>query len=357
MQFDVGILGGGIVGWACADALIRTKPNLRISVFEREQTFGMGATNLAAGGVRAQFGSEINIRLSKFSIDAFERMPQIISFRQHGYLFVAATQASADYLEKINGIQRKCAVDANILSREEVMVIAPYLNTEDILCGSFAARDGYLDPYAVCYHYEKSARKCGVVAQYGYTSELPKCNITIIATGQWSREVGQEFGLEIPITSEKHQLALAGPADNLPIDLPMVVDLDSSFHFRREGDGILIGFNDADSEGSAFDYSFLEKLATPGMHRLPILAELGFDTKKCWAGFYAETPDHHAVIDRIGDVVVCTGFGGHGVMHSPAAGQAVAELVLQDKCETFDLHPLRLSRFEEGDLTHEPMVI
>lgn len=357
VTYDVGILGGGIIGWACADALSRLSPSLRVAVFEKRASFGLGATNLAAGGVRAQFGTEINIELSKFSIDAFLKMPSDIAFRQYGYLFLASNEKSAAYLELVGELQRQCGVKVETLSKQLIEKFAPYLNASDLITGNYSSQDGYLDPYAVCAFFEKSARRRGVTALYNFTGALPECKTLILATGQWSKEVGREIGIEIPIVAEKHQLAIASPASQLPIRLPMVVDLISSFHFRREGDGILIGFNDYESKGDTFDYGFLERLAEPGINRLPILSELGFDTKKCWAGFYAETPDHHAIIDRIGNVIICTGFGGHGVMHSPAAGLAAAELALLGRSKTFDLRALRLSRFNEGNLTQEQMVI
>jgi sarcosine oxidase subunit beta len=92
----------------------------------------------------------------------------------------------------------------------------------------------------------------------------------------------------------------------------------------------------------------------------PTISTIPIDRRKCWAGLYPETPDHHAIVGatpRIGDFIPCVGFGGHGLMHSPAAGKAVSELLDQGECRSFDLHALRPGRFAEGDLTVEPAVL
>lgn len=377
MSFDVAIVGGGVIGWSIARWLKIEKPPLHVCVIEREASFAMGSSGRAAGGVRAQFGTAINIDLSLFSIKAFEQMPKEIGFRQYGYLFVAPNQRTDNYLDSVTKLQRERGVPVQRLSQREVEALAPYLNADDIISGAFAPTDGYLDPYAVCQYYERSARRDGVVALYSTEvvgrddgnlvvrnakgETRVECKVVVLACGHWSRQVGALFDLDLPVQHEKHQLAMTDSAPGMPEKPPMVVDLATSFHFRREGKGLLIGYNDPGGnpreESDAFDYGFLERMAEVGLHRLPMLQSVGVDRKQCWGGFYAETPDHHAIIARVEDIVVCTGFGGHGVMHSPAAGKAAAELILDGSSKTFDLRPLRLSRFVEGDLTMEEMVI
>lgn len=133
---------------------------------------------------------------------------------------------------------------------------------------------------------------------------------------------------------------------------------------RREASGgFVVAWSDPDDPPSwdtTVDPRFLEQLASRVGNRFPVLEDLPLDPRQCWAGLYPETPDHHAVIGRdpfVPALVHCAGFGGHGVMHAPAAGRAVAELVAGGTCHTFDLHPLRPSRFAEGDLVVETAVL
>ena len=144
----------------------------------------------------------------------------------------------------------------------------------------------------------------------------------------------------------------------------MCVDLDTGVLLRREASGgFVVAWSDPDDRPSwetTVDPRFLEQLAQRVGNRFPLLEDLPLDPRQCWAGLYPETPDHHAVIGRAPEVPAllhCAGFGGHGVMHSPAAGRAVAELVTLGACRTFDLHPLRPERFAEGDLVIETAVL
>lgn len=378
---DILIIGGGVIGWSIAYWLKRLQSNLTIVVVDRHESMAQGATGRAAGGVRAQFATEVNIRLSQFSINFFERFESHTgvdpSFHQEGYLFVTATEQGANYLSKTRKIQNALGVDVIELSPEDITRRAPYLNTNDLIAGSFAAKDGYLDPYSVCRGFENTARKNGTIAKYGtevigaqtnnvilqntkgQVDELTAAQI-VLCPGHWADTTASLFDIELPIKKEKHQLAITERLDQLPHKIPMIVDLDTSFHFRREGAGILIGFNDpasAQSEDLNFDFGFLERLAPVAMHRLPSITTTGFDTKKSWTGYYAETPDHHAIIGKVNGIVVACGFGGHGIMHSPAAGIAAAEMILHGESSQLDIHALRPERFAENDLIQESMVI
>jgi glycine/D-amino acid oxidase-like deaminating enzyme len=143
----------------------------------------------------------------------------------------------------------------------------------------------------------------------------------------------------------------------------MSVDLDTGVLIRREAGGFILGYSDPADRPSAedgFDPAFLDAVAARIGNRFPFLAGVPIDQRKCWAGLYPETPDHHAIVDvspRVEALVQCVGFGGHGIMHSLAAGRAVAELLRDGTCTSFDLRPLRLARFREGDLTVEPAVL
>lgn len=382
MTADVVVLGGGVIGWSCAYHILKASPATTVAVVDRAPSAGTGSTGRAAGGVRAQFGTEINISLSLFSIKEFERFHAEIGvdigFRQNGYLFVTSTDAGANHLNEVLVTQLEHGVPVRRLNKKEIQQLAPCVSTDDLKAGSYSPTDGYLDPHSVCVGYEKAAIGLGAVPVYSaspvevtpFEVVIQRCSSTewigagkvVVACGHHTSGL---LARPLPIRPEVHQLALTEPVPGLPNDLPMVVDLDTTFHFRREGEGLLIGFNDEATSGRAddpdstpfFDYGFLERMAEAGLRRLPLLATALFDTRKCWAGFYAETPDRHAIIGEWDDLFVAAGFGGHGVMHAPAAGQAVAELVLRGFCSSFDLHPLRPSRFEQGDLNVEPMVI
>jgi sarcosine oxidase subunit beta len=365
---DVSIIGGGVIGWSIAYHLLNRESKLNVAVFERQRSFGMGSTSLAAGGVRAQFGTTVNIDLALQSIAEFERFPKEIGadigFHQYGYLFVTATSGGLEYQARAAELQRERGVPVRELGPADVRTVAPFLECSDILGGSFSPTDGYLDPYAVCQGYEKAARSLGAQARYGEVFAESEGGITVLAAGHWSNSAGKRFGVELPIRPVRHSLAMTESVGELfPEKLPMVVDRDTSFHFRREGECLLIGYDDKDETPAdedvrpGFDFGFLERLAPVAIHRLPISQQLRFDYKKCWSGYYAETPDKHGIIGEVGGIIAATGFGGHGIMHSPAVGTAVAEIILDGASHTVDVRSLRPERFEEDDLVVEEMTI
>jgi sarcosine oxidase subunit beta len=143
----------------------------------------------------------------------------------------------------------------------------------------------------------------------------------------------------------------------------MVIDMSTGFHFRREGQGILLAWNDPDETPgfkTDFDETFVEKILTRAASRVPCLAEAGVNPRRAWAGLYEMTPDHHAIIGPAPDVqglYFVNGFSGHGVMHSPASGHITADLILKGRSDIVDAPQLGVERFASGKLLHETAVL
>jgi sarcosine oxidase subunit beta len=185
-----------------------------------------------------------------------------------------------------------------------------------------------------------------------------EADVRVIACGPWSAEVGTDLGIELPVRPLRRQLLLTREVESLPERLPLVIEAETGFHFRRRGRNLLIAMTDSPPRWGAeetVDESVipdrLERLA----RRYPPAAGIGLE--RAWAGLYDMTPDAHPIIDRVSDeLVVACGFSGHGFMQSPAVGRAVAELVLEDE-PSFDLSPYRLARFAEGAVFPEQVVL
>ena len=155
---------------------------------------------------------------------------------------------------------------------------------------------------------------------------------------------------------------MSGPCAALPPAIPMTIDADSGVLIRREGERILIAYSNPDEPAgfnTAFDPAFAERIAGPLEKRFPAVAEAGIDRRRSWIGFYEVTPDHHAVLGACGvpGFFLANGFSGHGVMHSPAAGRAIAELIVRGHTETVDVSALSIGRFARDALIHEQMVL
>jgi sarcosine oxidase, subunit beta len=382
-RVDVAIVGGGAIGLSVARELARSGVG-RIVILERQGAAGQGSTARANGGVRAQFTTPINIAFSLHSIAEFERLNRdhrgLLSFHQVGYLFFTGTEEGEAGLRGARRIQRALGVDTEWVEPGDVVARAPLVRPDGLRGGTFHRRDGFLDPHGVVEVLRKECPATRVSIRTGTsvvglrprrtaiavttTDGDVEAGWVVNAAGPHAGEVATMAGLDLPIRPVRRNLAFVRIADEPAGLIPMCVDVDTGVLVRREvGGGYVIAYsNPGDAPGwdTSVDPRFLEDLARLIGNRFPTLRHAPIDPRQCWAGLYPETPDHHAVVGPAPDaqrIITCAGFGGHGLMHAPAAGRAVAELVREGSSSTFDLRPLRPERFREGDLVVESAVL
>ena len=378
------MIGGGVIGLSVAAELLGAGVD-RVVVLEREGAVGRASSSRANGGVRAQFSTAINIALSLHSIGEFERLsldhPDVLTFHQLGYLFAAGHEAGEGFLRNAAEIQRSLGVPTEWLEPDEIVERAPIIGRRGLRGGTWHARDGWLDPHGVIEVMRREAKSAGaeirlhseVVAidqrsdgefRVDTSSEPVAARYVVNAAGAHARTIGAMLGVDVPVMPIRRNLAFVRGAGTPNKACPMCVDADTGVLVRQEiGGGYVIAYSNPNDEpgwDTSVDPLFLGELAELIGGRFPSLESVPIDPRHCWAGLYPETEDHHAIVGESPEVngfVQCVGFGGHGIMHAPAAGRAVAEIVTQGACTTFDLHPLRPTRFDEGDLTVELAII
>ena len=376
------VVGAGAIGLAVALQLCRSGVD-RVVVIDRNASAGMGSTSRANGGVRAQFTTSVNIAFSQFTIEKLRALHEQtggqVGFRGVGYLFLTGTDSGEIALRRAWELQRSLGVDVRWLSAAEVVALAPCVSVDGLAAATFCAGDGIIDPHGVVSALCQEARRLG--AAYMFDTEVldlagdgdgatvrtsagdVHADFVVNAAGPFARDLAARAGVELPVTPRKRNLACTEPVSGFPAAIPMCVDADTGVLIRREGAGFLIGFSDPTdppSTDSAFDPAFLDAIAARVGNRFPFLEDVPISPRKCWAGLYPETADHHAIVGATAYMpwfIQCAGFGGHGIMHSIAAGQAVTEIVTTGRCTTFDLHPLRLSRFAESGGAVETAVL
>jgi sarcosine oxidase, subunit beta len=380
---DVAVVGGGVIGLSVAREL-RLAGVDRVMVLEREAAVGQGSSSRANGGVRAQFSTRANIEFSAFSIAELERLDRetgLLGFHQTGYLLLTGTKAGEQGLRAAFELQRSLGVAVQWLAPEEALARVPFLRPDGLRAATFHGRDGFLDPHGVVAAMRAEAQRLAariltgteVVAierAPGGNLDLTcgdrtvRAGFVVNAAGPAAGRVAALLGIDLPVAPVRRNLAYVREPGGAGGLIPMCVDLDTGVLVRREASGgFVVAWSDPDDPPSwdtGVDPAFLEQLGRRVGNRFPLLEDLPLDPRQCWAGLYPETPDHHAVIGPAPEapgLLHCAGFGGHGVMHAPAAGRAVAELVTFGGCRTFDLHPLRPSRFAEGDLVVETTVL
>lgn len=349
------VAGAGATGASIAYHLARRGAARRVVLCDRG-TVASGSTGKALGGVRQQFSTAAEVQLARASVRFFEELGPAY-FQQVGYLFLATTEAGLDRLEARCEQQAALGVPVEPVDRARVEALAPGVATADVLGGVFGPRDGLSDPAAVTRRLVRDAVALGLELREQTDARDVAAGVLVVACGPWSGEVAAAFGVELPLRPLQRQLLLTTPVE-APERLPLVIEAESGFHFRRRDRGLLLAMAD-DPPRFGWEATVDERVLPDRLARLarryPPAA--GARVRRAWAGLYDMTPDAHPIVDRIGDgLLAACGFSGHGFMQAPAVGRAVAELVLDGE-SSFDLSPYRLDRFAAGAAEPEELVL
>jgi glycine/D-amino acid oxidase-like deaminating enzyme len=312
-----------------------------------------GATSKAMGGVRQQFSTAAEVRLAQASIKFFQELGQPL-FDQVGYLFLATTLEGLVGLEERRALQEELGVPVESIDPSFV----EGLRTDDVVGAVFCATDGVADPPAVTRELVRRALRLGVEVREGTAVETLAGDVLVIACGPWSAEVGAARGVDLPVRPLCRQLLETSELPQPPVALPMVLEAESGFHFRRRGRRLVLAMVDPEPRWG-FDEVVDETLYGERLqrlrHRYPAVAEATIE--RGWAGLYDMTPDAHPILGEVADgVYAACGFSGHGFMQSPAVGRALAEEIL-GLSPSLDLGPYRLERFESGAAFPETLIL
>jgi sarcosine oxidase subunit beta len=381
---DVVIIGAGIVGSSIAFHL--TEAGVKnVLVIERETRQGLGSTGKSMGGVRAQFATDVNIQMSLYSIPFLNRFDEATGYpsgyKPHGYLFMATTETHIDYLRTNFARQQALGLKGiQWLQPDDIRKVLPQLRSDDIIGGTFCPTDGFVDPNSVMTGFMARAAEqgatlwrgvevTGIDVNHGEVAGVKTTNGSVAtrtvvnAAGPWAAGVARLAGAELPIEPLRRMLVPTEPFPGLPEHLPMIIDMSTGWHFRQEGLGLIMAWADPKQQPgfrTDFDPAFIEKILTYAAHRVPSFADLAVNPRRCWAGMYEMSPDHHSILGPapgVRGLFFANGFSGHGVMHSPATGRILSDLVLHGKTDIIDADTLSVRRFAEGRAIEETAVL
>lgn len=368
------VIGAGIVGASVAYHLA-SRGCTKIWILEKASVEVTGSTARSAAGVRHQFASEVNIRLSLYSIERIKRFSEEIGgsadLRQVGYLLLVDDPDVWRQYQKNADLQRSLGVRVETLTPAEAALIVPQLKIDDLAGATFCGDDGYCDPHGIAMRYLARAREMGVklaraTPAIGFEKigdrltgvRTPQgvihCDWVVNAAGPWAGEVGALAGLEIPVKPYRRCIYLTEAFSGIPSDIPLTIDVGSGFYMRKEKQKVLLGASNEDEppgENLAVDWDWMEKVLEMGVRRVPVLSEAGLAYRNCWAGLYEITPDHQPILGRhpaLSNYVDASGFSGHGVQHAPATGMLIAEEIIDGRAHTIDVDSLRIHRFSEN---------
>jgi len=375
---DIVIIGAGIVGCSIAYHLA-AQGTPKVVVVEKDLICS-GSTGKSAGGIRQQFATEVNVRLSVESLQMFQRMKDELGidpeFRPVGYLFMATTEKELDLFRRQADFLQGHRVPARMVSPDDVHRIVPYVRLDDIIGGAYCSTDGYAAPYEITMGYASAARRRGVTiheqrAATGIlkdgdrvagveTSRGPiHASIVVNAAGAEGGLVGTMADVDVPVKPYRRQIFVTGPLPEFGQEPPLTIDYHRNWYFRGEMGGCL--FSGPKDDESTFDtnvdWEHLAESVAKAVARVPVLEQA--EIKRGWAGSYDLSPDNNAILGAVPELpgfYLATGHSGHGFMHGPATGKLMAELILTGKT-SIDISALSLDRFRTGKTVREPMTM
>lgn len=379
------IIGGAIMGSFAAWSLRQAEFAGEITVVEKDPTYRHSSTALSAAAIRTQFGTPVNIAMSLFAIRLFRRLAQVfgpgadIGYVERGYLILGGPGTVAARRAAV-AMQRAEGADVIALTPDQIAARFPFLALQGVGIGTFGATgEGWFDAWSLLSLVRGAARAQGVTYLAGQATGFDRagdritavrlgaqslgCDICILAAGAASGGLMARLDQPLPVSPRKRTV-FGFRAPLQAGNFPMLFDT-SGLWIRPEGHGYIGGLQpgadqDPDATGD-FEphHDLLQGAYWPALAaRIPAMQELRHE--RSWAGHYeVNALDHNGVIgfhDRIANLILCTGFSGHGVMHAPAAGRGVAELVTLGRYATLDLTPLGYHRIRSGRPLPETIV-
>ncbi|HET9727659.1 MAG TPA: FAD-dependent oxidoreductase [Gemmatimonadales bacterium] len=373
----VAVIGGGVMGASVAYHLA-ARGQRDVLVLDRAERAGAGSTGRATGGFRAQYGTAINVRLSllaRAKLEAFRDETGVDpGYVQAGYLWLAVSQPELDALDAGRRVQHAEGLhEARAVTPEDIGRLNPAIRLDGIVGGAFCPTDGFIRPLAILDGYLAAAARLGVRVEWGVTvtglrrsddgridqvetSNGPLAVDTVVnAAGPWAAAVADLAGAPIPLTPLRRQIVPTVACDLLPADMPMTIWAGDGFHLRVRDGRVLLLWPTPGAPGRPFDTSvdpaWIDAVTAMAHARLPRLRSVSVDRGAAWAGLYEMSPDKHAILGALAacpNLYCLNGSSGHGVMHAPALGQLLAEIICEGRATTLDARCLAPDRFERG---------
>jgi sarcosine oxidase subunit beta len=380
------VVGGGLVGAAVAYFLAERRES-DVTLLERAE-LGSGTTKGGLGGIRHQFVDELDVRLSKLA-SAFWRSYDDLTgarhdFQQRGYLFLANTEAGLEELRRPMPLYERVGVNVEMVDPITIADLVPGMRVDDVAGGRFGAEDGYGDPLDALAGFAAFATLGGVRVREGINvRELVRngdrvtgvrtdegelfADRVLLATGCWTAPLAATAGVAVPIWPYARSIMESQPIPQLR-QSPMVVELESGFHFRPKGNLIRFAMPNITHDGSvekgptaapsSFPGDYAPLVVPPALEpwvraraawRHPAFAEM--EIRSSWSCYYEMTPDDHPIVGAVPGVeglYIAAGFSGHGFMHAPATARLIVEEMLDGRARTLDITDLSLERFQSG---------
>ena len=376
------VIGGGVVG--CSVAYHLAKFGWKNTVLLERDQLTSGTTWHAAGLVSQLGPSAAITKIRKYSLELYKKLEKEIDFssglKLNGALSIATTKGRWQELLRQATTAQLFNVNVEVLNINQIKKIYPIISDKDILGGIFMPGDGQADPVGVTNLLAKAARKEGVqiyqnspvqkilikngkIHGVKLKNHIIECEYVVLATGMWSRQIGEEIGVSIPLYPAEHFYVITEPMKDLPKDIPVLRDFNDSLYLKEDAGKMLIGIFEGKSI-PAFnktnrvpeDFSFgefpenfehFEPYLEASLKRVPILKNAGI--RKFFAGPESFTPDTNTLLGEVPEVknlFSCCGLNSIGIGSGGGVGKVTAEWMMKGHINE-DLFIYDIKRFEK----------
>jgi len=376
------VIGGGVAG--CSVAYHLAKYGWKDTILLERDQLTSGTTWHAAGLVGQLGASSTITRLRKYSLNLYKELEKKTGLssglKQNGAITVASTKERLEELLRQATAAQLFDVNVETLSKERIKELYPVINNNDILGGVYMPEDGQADPIGVTNVLAKAAKMegaqifektpvekillkdnkiVGVQTKFGRID----CEYVVIATGMWSRQIGESIGVSIPLYPNEHFYIVTEPLDKLPKNLPVLRDYNSCLYLKEDAGKMLVGIFEPNAkpafkekgivpEDFSFgefpdDFDHFEPYLEKSFQRLPLLKSAGI--RKFFSGPESFTPDTQYLLGEtpeVNNLFTCCGFNSIGIASSGGAGRVTAEWMINGYMNE-DLFSLDIKRFQK----------
>lgn len=378
---DVAIIGGGAMGAAAAFWLTRMQPGIAVRVIERDPTHARAATALSLASVRQQFSTPVNVAISRFAIGFIRDFARWIGpaggvpdlgLVENGYLFLTDRPEGAAAMAELAAMQRRLGAATEVLDPPALSTRFPWIDNTGLAAGSFGPRDeGWFDNMGLLAGLRRAAEAAGAIFARGEVRAIEteggrvsgvrladgarlSCMAAVLAAGTRGPALLASLGLAVPVEPRKRMVFVIDAPNARHPGAPLVID--RGYDIRPERGlwlAATVPEHDPACDVNDFDpdlRQFEELVWQPLWRRCP-----GFDAVRVvrhWVGHYDfNTLDQNAIVGPHADLpnlMLCTGFSGHGLQQAPAVGRGIAEQILTGGWQTLDLSDLGYARVAQG---------
>ena len=376
------VIGGGVIG--CSTAYHLAKFGWKDTILLERDQLASGTTWHAAGLVSQLGPSAAITKIRKYSLELYKNLEKEIDFasglKLNGALSIATTKSRWQELLRQATTAQLYGVNVEVLNIDQIKKIYPIINEQNILGGIYMPEDGQADPVGVTNLLAKAARNegvkifekspvkkiikkngrvCGVVVN----NQTIECEYVVLATGMWSRQIGEDTGFSVPLYPAEHFYIITEPMNDLPKDIPVLRDFDDSLYLKEDAGKMLVGIFEGKSI-PAFnktnrvpeDFSFgefpenfdhFEPYLAAAMNRVPILEKAGI--RKFFSGPESFTPDTNTLLGEVPEIrnlFVCCGLNSIGIGSGGGVGKATAEWMMTGHINE-DLFIYDIKRFQK----------